>query len=83
MENRTLIDKSILLDIAFCIFFAIATNADWMVNTIVWWGAIALIFATQFIVYGGELNFYISKYKLWGALFLITCIISLMYSLFN
>ena len=80
-KNTIKIDKVILLDVAFCIFFAIASNADWMANTIVWWGAIVLIFVAQFVVYGGKLNFHISKYKLWEVLFLLTCIISLVYSI--
>lgn len=65
MERNTIkINKVVLLDIAFCIFFAIASNADWMSYTIIWWGSIALIFVMQLVVYGGKLNLNISKYKL-------------------
>lgn len=82
MERNTIkINKVVLLDIAFCIFFAIASNADWMSYTIIWWGSIALIFVMQLVVYGGKLNLNISKYKLWEALFLTTCIISIVYSI--
>lgn len=82
MERNTIkINKVVLLDIAFCIFFAIASNADWMSYTIIWWGSIALIFVMQLVVYGGKLSLNISKYKLWEALFLTTCIISIVYSI--
>lgn len=80
-RNTIKINKVVLLDIAFCIFFAIASNADWMSYTIIWWGSIALVFVMQLAVYGGKLNLNISKYKLWEALFLTTCIISIVYSI--
>lgn len=80
-EKKIKVKISIFLDIAFCIFFAIASNSDWMSNPIVWWGSIALIFVVQFIIYGGKLNFPISKYKIWAALFLMTCMFSLVYSI--
>ena len=80
-EKKLKVKISIFLDIAFCIFFAIASNSDWMSNPIVWWGSIALIFVVQFIIYGGKLNFPISKYKIWAALFLMTCMFSLVYSI--
>ena len=80
-EKKIKVKISIFLDIAFCIFFAIASNSDWMSNPIVWWGSIALIFVVQFNIYGGKLNFPISKYKIWAALFLMTCMFSLVYSI--
>ena len=51
-----------LLDVVFCIFFAIATNADLMNNPILWWGSIALIIVTQCIVNSGKLIFNLNKY---------------------
>lgn len=70
-----------LLDVAFCIFFAIATNADLMVNPILWWGSIALIIATQCMLNHGKLRFNLSKYKLWFLMFLMTCTLSIVYSI--
>lgn len=70
-----------LLDVAFCIFFAVATNADLMVNRILWWGSIALIIVTQFILNRGKLKFNSSKFKVWIFMFLITCTLSIVYSI--
>lgn len=70
-----------LLDIAFCIFFAIATNADLMDNPVLWWGSIASIIATQCIVNRGILSFNLNKYKLWSLLFLMISSFSLLYSI--
>ena len=70
-----------LLDVTFCIFFAIATNADLMVNPILWWGSIALIIATQCMLNHGKLRFNLSKYKLWFLMFLMTCTLSIVYSI--
>lgn len=70
-----------LLDVAFCIFFAVATNADLMVNSILWWGSIALIIATQCIVNRGKLIFNLNKYKLWSLSFLLISSFSLIYSI--
>ena len=70
-----------LLDVAFCIFFAVATNADLMVNSILWWGSIALIIATQCIVNRGKLTFNLNKYKLWSLSFLLISSCSLIYSI--
>ena len=70
-----------LLDVVFCIFFAIATNADLMNNPILWWGSIALIIATQCIVNSGKLIFNLNKYKLWSLLFLMISSFSLVYSI--
>lgn len=75
LENKS------LLNIAFCIFFAIATNADLMVNPILWWGSIALIIATQYIVNGGKVGFDLSKFKVWFFMFLMTCALSIIYSI--
>lgn len=70
-----------LLDIAFCIFFAIATNSDLMDNPVLWWGSIASIIATQCIVNRGILSFNLNKYKLWSLLFLMISSFSLLYSI--
>ena len=70
-----------LLDVAFCVFFAVATNADLMVNPILWWGSIALIIATQCMLNQGKLRFNLSKYKLWFLMFLMTCTLSIVYSI--
>ncbi|MEE0491246.1 O-antigen ligase family protein [Catenibacterium sp.] len=70
-----------LLDVAFCIFFAIATNADLMVNPILWWGSIALIIVTQCIVNRGKLIINLNKYKLWSLSFLLISLLSLIYSI--
>lgn len=70
-----------LLDVAFCIFFAIATNADLMDNPVLWWGSIASIIATQCIVNRGILSFNLNKYKLWSLLFLMISSFSLLYSI--
>ena len=70
-----------LLDVAFCIFFAVATNADLMVNPILWWGSIALIIVTQFILNRGKFKFNSSKFKVWIFMFLITCTLSIVYSI--
>ena len=70
-----------LLDVAFCIFFAIATNADLMVNPILWWGSIALIIVTQCIVNRGKLIVNLNKYKLWSLSFLLISLLSLIYSI--
>lgn len=70
-----------LLDIAFCIFFAIATNADLMDNPVLWWGSIVSIIATQCIVNRGILSFNLNKYKLWSLLFLMISSFSLLYSI--
>lgn len=80
-ENKFQIKKSVLLDIAFCLFFAVATNADWMSNPFLWWGVIALVFFTQFLLYRGKICFGITKYKLWWGIFLIICVVSVMYSI--
>lgn len=70
-----------ILDVAFCIFFAIATNADLMVNPILWWGSIALIIVTQCIVNRGKLIVNLNKYKLWSLSFLLISLLSLIYSI--
>lgn len=70
-----------ILDVAFCIFFAIATNADLMVNPILWWGSIALIIVTQCIVNRGKLILNLNKYKLWSLSFLLISLLSLIYSI--
>lgn len=70
-----------LLDVAFCIFFAVATNADLMVNPILWWGSIALIIVTQCIVNRGKLIINLNKYKLWSLSFLLISLLSLIYSI--
>lgn len=70
-----------ILDVAFCIFFAIATNADLMVNPILWWGSIALIIVTQCIVNRGKLIINLNKYKLWSLSFLLISLLSLIYSI--
>lgn len=62
-------------------FFAVATNADLMVNSILWWGSIALIIATQCIVNRGKLTFNLNKYKLWSLSFLLISSCSLIYSI--
>lgn len=80
-ENKFQIKKSVLLDIAFCLFFAVATNADWMSNPFLWWGVIVLVFFTQFLLYRGKICFGITKYKLWWGSFLIICVVSAIYSI--
>lgn len=76
-ENKIQIKRTVLLDIAFCFFFAVATNADWMANPVLWWGTLLLVFLTQFLSYRGTLCFAITKYKLWWGVFLIICIASI------
>lgn len=76
-ENKIQIRRTVLLDIAFCFFFAVATNADWMANPVLWWGTLLLVFLTQFLSYRGTLRFEITKYKLWWGVFLIICIVSI------
>lgn len=70
-----------LLDVAFCIFFAVATNSDLKVNPIFWWGSIALIIATQCIINRGKLIVNLNKYKLWSLSFLLISLLSLIYSI--
>ena len=52
-----------------------------MVNSILWWGSIALIIATQCIVNRGKLTFNLNKYKLWSLSFLLISSCSLIYSI--
>lgn len=80
-ENKIQIRRTVLLDIAFCFFFAVATNADWMANPVLWWGTLLLVFLTQFLSYKGTLRFEITKYKLWWGVFLIICIVSIVGSI--
>lgn len=74
------ISKSTILDIAIIIFLSVSMNSDWSGNSVLWWGAFAILLMAFFLE-RESLTINYRSYSKWMTGFVILCVFSMFYAL--